>query len=53
MRPNRKLIYAFDIFTFVKDLVDIVLRDGRISTVETRYKNRTGKKVWRPLNEQT
>ena len=36
--------YASDIFTFVKDFVDMVLRDGRMLTTGTRYKNRTGKK---------
>ncbi len=32
--------YASEIFTFVKDLVDMVSLDGRISNT----KNRTGKK---------
>jgi hypothetical protein len=41
--------YAFDIFTFVKGLIDMVSGNGRIPDA----KNKTGKKEWGSLNEQT
>jgi hypothetical protein len=44
--------YVFDIFTFVKDFVDMVSRDGRISTAGTRHEKQNRQKEWGSLNEQ-